>query len=188
MARLPLLRACLLVAAILPAFAHAESAFILKTGLFELSHENQSINGIQRAVGEDTEHAFALAWEKRRPDGVALGVEFLRFGSDWRSPGASGDISARALMFTMKRYQETALAIYPFLGRGIGGMYSNASGLDFDSGFGPALQLSGGIELRSEMAGLYAEIRGLYAEAGNFWGDEVNLSGVGAFAGLSLRF
>jgi hypothetical protein len=36
--------------------------------------------------------------------------------------------------------------------------------------------------------GLYTELKGLYAELGNFGGDDVNVSGVGLFVGLSILF
>lgn len=169
--------------------AAEESALILKVGGFQVSHDAQTIDGAPRVLDDSADDVYGIAWEARHNDGAAFGVEFFRFTNDWTGPGAAhGDTHARALMFTMKKYMLPTGNVYPFIGAGVGAMHATVGGLDFDPALGLALQLVGGAEVRFDSVGLYAELRGLYAEPGNVWGDDINLSGIGLSAGLSILF
>lgn len=163
---------------------------MFKTGVFSLSHDPQTINDRNRDLDEDSDNIVGFAWEKRPdPDKAAFGVEFFRLDNTWVGPGtANGEVRTRVLLFTAKRYQETVAFIYPYVGVGMGVVHANASGMDFDPGLGLALQVSGGVEFRWQIFGIYTELKGLYAKSGDFWGDEMNASGIGAFAGLTFRF
>lgn len=166
-----------------------ESALMLKVGGFQLSHDAQTIDSAARAFDDSADDVYGLAWEARHNDGAAFGVEFFRFTNEWEGPGtARGDTNARGLMFTMKKYMLPAGNVYPFIGAGVGALHATVGGLDFDPALGLALQLVGGAELRFDSVGLYAELKGLYAEPGNIWGDDINLSGIGLFGGLSILF
>lgn len=169
--------------------AAEESALMLKVGGFQLSHDAQTVDTAARAFDDSADDVYAIAWESRYNDGAAFGVEFFRFTNDWVGPGAArGDSHARGLMFTMKKYLLPSGNLYPFIGAGIGALHATVGGLDFDPALGLALQLVGGAEVRWDSIGLYAEVKGLYAEPGNVWGDDINLSGVGLFGGLSILF
>lgn len=169
-----------------PAFA--ENAFTIKTGNFNLTHDQQDIDGANgRNIEESADNVYGFAWEHRRFDGTAYGAEFIRFDNDWASPGASGTATSHVLLFTAKRYVQTATIVFPYLGMGAGLVHAQVDGLDFDPGLGVALQLAGGVEFRWQAMGIYTEIKGLYAETG-LLGDELNSSGVGAFVGATLRF
>lgn len=180
-----LLSLVLLLATTAPAIA--EEAFIIKTGNFNLTHDSQTLGGTSRKIEEGADNVYAFAWEHRRFDGAAFGVEFIRFDNHWNSPGADGKATSRLLLFTARRYVQTSTIVFPYLGMGAGIVHAQVGGLDFDPGLGVALQLAGGVEFRWQAAGIYTEIKGLYAETGVI-GDEMNSSGIGAFVGASLRF
>lgn len=173
----------------LTAPARAEDAFIFKGGVMRSTHDEQSIDNADRGLASTSDNTYAVAWEKRLSRDHAMGVELVRFNTDWQGPGAAkGEIKSRIVMFTVKRYLPQPGNLYPFVGVGIGGAHATVSGLDFDPAIGLALQVGGGIEWRGELLGLYGEVKGLYANPGNAFGDDINNSGVGAFAGVSLRF
>lgn len=168
--------------------AQAEAALIIKAGNFKITHNQQVLDSQTRTIDDSADSPLSLTWEQRDADGVAQGVEFLRYTTDW-SGGGEGRLAARTLLFTIKRYQEYGRT-HPYLGAGIGVMHANANGgtIDFDPSLGLALQLSGGVEFRWEGVGAYAEVKGLYAEPGTLGGDDVNLSGIGLFVGFSILF
>ena len=173
----------------LTAPAMAEDAFILKGGVVHHTRDEQVIDTANRSLANTSDNTFAIAWEKRLDRDRAMGIELVRFNTDWRGPGtAKGVIKTRAVMFTAKRYLPQPNNLYPFVGVGIGGAHATVSGLDFDPAIGLALQVGGGVEWRGELVGLYGEVKGLYADAGNASGDDINNSGIGAFVGVSLRF
>jgi hypothetical protein len=169
--------------------AQAENALIIKTGKFKLSHDTQTLDGLPLSFDDDARNVLGLAWEDRAGDGLAQGVEFARYTNRWHLPPADGDITARLLMFTLKKYQDHS-TYYPYLGAGIGLAHANAGGggINFRPSIGLALQVVGGVELRWEGAGLYTELKALYAEPGDFVGDNINTSGVGLYVGLSILF
>lgn len=169
--------------------ATAEDAFIFKGGAMARTHDEQNIDNANRTLASSSKNTYAIAWEKRREGGRAIGVELIRFNTEWRGPDtATGNIKSRIAMFTVKRYLPQPGSFYPFVGVGIGGAHATVSGLNFDPALGLALQVNGGVEWRGELLGLYGEVKGLYANAGNTWGDDINNSGIGAFLGVSLRF
>ena len=169
--------------------AQAEDAFIFKGGVLRQTHDEQVIDNANRSLANTSDNTFAIAWEKRLDRDRAMGVEVVRFNTDWQGPGAAkGVIKSRVVMFTAKRYLPQPGNLYPFVGVGIGGAHATVSGLNFDPAIGLALQVGGGVEWRGELVGLYGEVKGLYADAGNTSGDDINNSGIGAFVGVSLRF
>lgn len=168
--------------------AQAENAIIVKTGKFKLTHDTQTLDDAPRSIDDDARNITGLGWEDRAGDGLAQGVEFVRYTNRWRSPASvEGDITSRLLMFTIKKYQDRGL-YYPYFGAGIGLAHANVGGggIKLDPAIGLALQIIGGVELRFEGFGLYTELKGLYAESGNFGGDDVNVSGIGLFVGFSI--
>jgi len=165
--------------------AHADNALIIKTGKFKLSHDTQTLDGLPRSIDDDAKNVLGLAWEERAGDGLAQGFEFARYTNHW----TDGEITSRLFMFTLKKYQDRGL-YHPYLGAGIGLVHANMSGggINFRPSIGLAFQVVGGVEFRWEGVGLYTELKGLYAEPGNFVGDDINVSGLGVFVGLSILF
>ncbi len=169
--------------------ARAENALTVKTGTFKASHNTQILDNASRSIDDDGKNIIGLSWEDRAGDGLAQGVEFVRYDNRWHSPGADGDITSRLLMFTVKKYQDRG-QFHPYLGAGIGLAHANVagSGINFNPAIGLALQIVGGVEVRFEGVGLYTELKGLYAAPGDLIGDDVNVSGMGLFVGLSILF
>lgn len=168
--------------------AFAEDAFIFKGGVFNLARDPQTIDGVERRFDDSGDDVYAFAWEKRRRDAAALGIEYLRYTHDWQAAASRGSAKSRALLFTVKRYQEIRGLMYPFVGVGVGLTHADFSNLPFDSALGLALQLSAGAEWRWPIFGLYAEVKGLYGNPGDLYGDDYNNSGIGAFGGFTFRF
>lgn len=167
--------------------ASARNAVILEGGYFALSHTTQQFTGTPTTLGNHENNLYGIAVEQRHFNGVAYGVEFLRSSVNWSSPADTGKISDQDLLFTVKQYHDYAPDLRPFVGVSAG--FSHATlggGIGTGSSLGLALQLNGGLEWHSSGIGLHTEIESMYAQPGTFFGKKVDLSGVGALAGLSL--
>lgn len=165
-------------------------ALIVKAGSFKLSDESQSISGLPLTFDDKASGVFGGELEWRTKENVAFGAELLLYSNDWRS-GASttGDNDTLALMVNAKRYFAVSKNVFPFVGAGLGlasvdfsGPGGSASGSDF------AMQAMVGIEFRAEKIGFYTEAKYLTSKPEDDVGAEINVTGVGLFAGLSVMF
>src|SRR5713226_556917 len=77
--------------------AQAESAIIIKTGSFKLTHDTQTLDNQPRSFDDNAKNITGLAWEYRDGDGLAQGVELIRYTNRWHSspPPAEGDMTSR---------------------------------------------------------------------------------------------
>jgi len=165
-------------------------ALIIKTGSYTLSDESQRISNITLTFEDKADGLFGLELEWRQPTGTAFGLELLRFTNDWRSNvGTRGDNDTLALLFNVKKYFNASKVVRPYIGAGIGvasvdftGPGGSASGEDL------ALQAMGGIEFRGQKVGFYTEVKYLSSKPEDDVGANINVSGTGLFAGLSIFF
>lgn len=172
-----------------PTYA-ASTALILKTGSFTLSKESQSISGISLTFDDSASSVFGVELEWRKDDGTAFGAEVFGFSNDWRSNVAtSGDNDTFAWMFNLKKYFAPSNTINPYIGAGIGfasadfsGPGGSATGSDF------AIQAMAGLEVRVEKVGFYTEIKWFNSKPEDDFGDDIDVSGTGVFAGISIFF
>lgn len=167
--------------------ASARNAVILKGGYFALSHTTQQLAGTPTTLGNHENNLYGIAVEQRHFNGVAYGVELLRSSVSWSSPADAGEISDQDLLFTVKQYHDDAPDLWPFVGVSAGLSHATlGGGIGAGSSLGLALQPDGGLEWHSGGIGLHTEIEGMHARSGTFFGKKVDLSGIGALAGLSL--
>ncbi|MHB1585665.1 MAG: hypothetical protein ACYCRH_02010 [Acidiferrobacteraceae bacterium] len=167
--------------------ASARNTVILKGSCCALSHTTPQFAGTPTTLGNHENNLYGIAVEQRHFNGVAYGVELLRSSVRWSSPADAGEISDQDLPFTVKQYHDYAPDLRPFVGVGAGLSHATlGGGIGAGSSLGLPLQLDGGLEWHSGGIGLYTEIEDMYAQPGTFFGKKVDLSGIGALAGLSL--
>lgn len=165
-------------------------ALIIKAGSFKLSDESQSISGISLTFDDKASGVFGGELEWRTKENVAFGAELLLYSNDWRSGvGTTGDNDTLALMVNAKRYFAVSKNVFPFVGAGVGfasvdftGPGGSASGSDL------AVQAMAGIEFRADKIGFYTEAKYLTSKPEDDFGAEIDVTGVGLFAGLSITF
>lgn len=179
-----------LVVVAVPSYAD-NTALILKTGSFSLADDTQSSAGLPLTFDENASGIFGAELEWRMASGAAFGVELLRYNNDWRSGiGTSGDLDTTAFMFNGKKYfVNDRDPIRPYIGAGIGfasvdfhGPGGSASGDDL------ALQAMAGIDFRFNQVGLYTEVKYLSSRPEDDFGDDIDVSGIGVFGGVSVNF
>ncbi len=178
--------ACLLLG-IPPAFA--EDALILTVGALNLAHDHQTIAGHDAVLKPEAAPVYGVAWERRHYNGIAYGAEYLTYSNPVDSAGASGHLTSRLVMFTLKKYHRPWAHVYPFVGVSAGLADTSVSGVPGGTGLGPAFEIDGGVELQwARSVGFYTELRGLYVPSGTVYGTNANVSGLGLSAGISLLF
>lgn len=166
--------------------ASARNTVMLKGGCFALSHTTQQFAGTPTTLGNHEKNCYGIAIEQRHFNG-ACGVKLLRSSVSSSSPPDTGEISDQDLLFTVKQYHDDAPDLWPFMGVSAGLSYATlAGGIGAGSSLGLAPQLDGGLEWHSGGIGLYTEIERMHARPGTCFGKKVDLSGIGALAGLSL--
>lgn len=162
-----------------------------RTGGFALSKKSQTLVGIPVGFDSGASGVVDVEVEFRRPDGLAFGVELLRYSNDLTATGSSNQsrVDVSAIMATVKKYLPAGRGLYPFIGAGIG-----TSGADFSgrvvegSTAGVATQLMAGVEYRFERAVLMLDYRSLSARTEDGDGNEADVGGSGFLAGVGLRF
>lgn len=165
-------------------------AVILKTGTVKLADEVQPRGGNTTLTYDDTpSNVVGVEVEWRRLDGWSLGLDFITYDSDWRSSGGvEGDTVTTALLFSAKKYFDATQVVKPYLGAGVGlARVAFTSGGNTTAENDLAYQAVGGIEFRGEQAGLYTEASYFVAEP-KIGSNDVNVSGIGYFVGVSVFF
>ena len=172
----------------------SNGAIIFKTGNYTLSDDFQTLDAtltvIDLTIDEDSSGVFGIEAEWHTNNNFALGGELLRFKNDWVSDAPStGDIDATLLMFSAKKYFDLTRWLHPYIGLGVGiavadfeGPGGNAAAVDL------AIQAKAGIEFFGEPVGLYTEVKSLSSKPEDSDGDEIDISGTGVFAGISIKF
>lgn len=165
-------------------------ALIVKAGSFKLSDETQAISGISLTFDDKASGVFGGELEWRRNDNIAFGAELLLYSNDWRSGlGTVGDNDTLALLVNAKKYFAATKHVLPFIGAGIGFTSADFSGPGGSvSASDLALQAMAGIEFRGEKVGFYTEAKYLTSKPEDDVGANIDVSGVGIFAGVSITF
>lgn len=163
-------------------------ALILGGGILGLSSDTQTIVGVGLEF-DDQPVMYGGALEWRTATGLALGVELFGYRSDYRSQGGmGGEAQTVVVVGTVKKYVRAAPHVYPYLGLGLGSAAVTLSGPIAGSSSGFALQGIGGVEWLWRRLGFYTQVKWLSARTEDDAGQEVDMSGRGIFAGLTLRF
>ena len=173
------------------AAAEGTTALILKTGQFTLSEDSQVVLFDRLEFDDKSSGVFGAELEWRMPDGLSLGGELTFYRNDWASAFFlfdSGQVDTTILMFNVKKYFTASKVIHPYIGAGAGVAVTDFSGTITGNSSGLALQAIGGIEFRWDKVGLYTEFKALSADTEDDLDHQVDVSGTGIFAGLSIYF
>ena len=181
----------LVVGLLLSSAASAETALILKTGQFTLSEDSQEILNVPRQFDDSSSGVFGAELEWRMESGISLGGELTLYQNDWVTPSnplSSGEVDTVIVMFNAKKYFAVSDIVHPYVGAGAGVAVTDFSGAITGNSSGLAIQAVGGIEFRWGKVGLYTELKALSADTEDEGNEEVDVSGNGAFVGLSIFF
>lgn len=168
----------------------------LKLGIFQSLSDRHNVNATNLQTSTSS-FIYGLEGEWRHETGFAVGLELLGHSQDYNvtASSASGDVALSYIFVNARKYFKTdtfitGTVIQPYIGVGIGrttASYSGGSGGvsgDVDSN---ALQAMAGVVLRWQYVDLYTEYKYLHDKY-NLGGGEVNASGNGLFAGVSVHF
>ena len=168
---------------------------ILKGGSFSLGSSAQNINALDN-LGNPTAFqtsfsgsaaAFGLEAEWRTSNGWAFGGEVLTHAHSYTTvpaaPIGTGDMQVVTVLANGKKYFRPEALVQPFLGAGIGISQVTMSGQLIGTTTASSMQVMGGVAFRWEHVGIYTEAKYQTNKA-----TEVDASGIGLFAGMSVHF
>ncbi len=162
---------------------------IIKMGSFQLASASQQILG-QTFNFSSAGLAYGLEGEYRLENGFAFGMEVLGYSQDYTVTGfpLGGDMAVTNIFFNAKKYFRPGSIAQPYLGAGIGAATSSFGGALTGSAGGTAIQGMAGIAFRWQQFGIYTEFKYASAKVEDASGEQVDVSGTGLFAGLSVYF
>jgi opacity protein-like surface antigen len=172
-------------------------ALTLKTGDIRLVDDSQTISGNERIFDRSADSVFAIEGEGRlqgEAENLSLGGESLRYKNHFRRASTAGvgfedTLYTQAFLIKSKYYFRPGKAWQPYLGGGIGTVWSEDFG-------GPvrgianatAYQAVLGMQLRAARVGIRVEYMYLRARETDNDGQKVDVSSRGLFVGLSFFF
>lgn len=176
-----------------PLLTHAETSFTLKGGAVNLWDNTQTLDGTSRNLDDTSNRTFAIAWEHRRRNGAAFGMEYLIYRNDFTPPASpdTGLAKTQVLQFVARKYFDRAPVVHPFVGIGVGTSQTTVS---YDTttvsytkyDWNLALQANAGVEFRIDPNFAFsAEVKGLYFDVDSSHYDP---SSTGLFLGASVLF
>ena len=165
------------------------SILLFKTGMFDLSNDQQQWFGLTNTIDSGSSGVFGVEYNYVFPEGWAVGGEYLMYKNTWtQSAGGSGSFSTRVFTVNGKKYFVATELIRPFVGIGVGVATTSFSGDISGSTGGTAFQLMGGAEFRFDKVGIHAELKKVTAKTEDDNSIEVDSGGQGIFVGLSVHF
>jgi len=168
---------------------------IFKGGSFSLGSDAQNINA-ESSTGVSTAFqttfsgsasAFGMEAEWRSRAGWAFGGEAMVHSHEFTTvpavPLGQGDMRVVSVLVNAKKYFRPEAVVQPYLGAGIGIALVSMSGQLEGTTTGYSMQAMGGVAFRWEHVGIYTEAK----YQANITSD-VDASGLGLFAGMSVHF
>ncbi len=159
---------------------------IPKIGVYEMKNEYTA--GFQYDTGSSSVYGFE--YERRFKTGLTIGTEYMHFNNKTTPQSVRLDLDVDVYFFTFKyyiNYREKGLS--PFIGVGHG--YAIADGAHD----GQAYQAMLGLSYDWERVGMYFQYKRMYSKIDRdsieylvAAGPEIDISGQGLFAGVSVRF
>ena len=167
---------------------------IFKGGSFSLGSDVQNINAVSGGVSTafqttfgGSASAFGMEAEWRARNGWAFGGEAMVHSHEFTTvpavPLGTGEMRVVTVLVNAKKYFRPEAIVQPYLGAGIGIAMVNMSGQLEGTTTGYSMQAMGGVAFRWERVGLYTEAK---YQANNT--PDVDASGIGLFAGVSVHF
>ena len=172
-----------------PTARRASFALTAKAGGYTLSEGTQRWLGLSTQVKTKASSVFAVGGEYELANGFAIAPEILMFKTTWtQSNGNTGKFDGAVVTLNGKMYLATGETFRPFIGAGVGAGVTSFSGDITGNTSGAAFQAFAGAELRFNQVGLYLEYKVVSAETEDDNSNTVDISGKGAFAGVSIHF
>lgn len=167
---------------------------IFKGGSFSLGSDVQNINAESGGVPTSFQttfggsaSAFGLEAEWRSRNGWAFGGEAMVHSHEFTTVPVvtlgQGDMRVVSVLVNAKKYFRSEAIVQPYLGAGIGIAVVSMSGQLEGTTTGYSMQAMGGVAFRWEHIGLYTEAKFQANKT-----PDVDASGTGLFAGLSVHF
>jgi len=167
---------------------------IFKGGSFSLGRGVQNIDAesggvltsFQTTFGGSAS-AFGMEAEWRSRNGWAFGGEVMVHSHEFTTvpvvPLGQGDMQVVSVLVNAKKYFRPEAIVQPYLGAGVGIAVVTMSGQLEGTTTGYSLQAMGGVAFRWERFGLYTEAKFQANKT-----PDVDASGTGLFAGMSVQF
>lgn len=172
-----------------PTARRGNFALTAKAGEYTLSEGTQRWLGLSTQVKTKASSVFALGGEYEFANGFAIAPEILMFKTTWtQSNGNTGKFDGTVVTLNGKMYLATSDMFRPFIGAGVGAGVTSFSGDITGNTGGAAFQAFAGAELRFNQVGLHLEYKVVSAETEDDNSNVVDISGKGAFAGVSIHF
>lgn len=167
---------------------------IFKGGSFSLGSDVQNINAQSGGVPTSFQttfggsaSAFGMEAEWRSRNGWAFGGEAMVHSHEFTTVPVvtlgQGDMRVVSVLVNAKKYFRPEAIVQPYLGAGIGIAVVSMSGQLEGTTTGYSMQAMGGVAFRWEHIGLYTEAKFQANKT-----PDVDASGTGLFAGLSVHF
>jgi len=168
---------------------------IFKGGSFSLGSDAQNINA-EDSPGVTTNYqttfsgsasVFGMEAEWRARNGWAFGGEAIVHSHSFTTVPTglfgTGDMQVVSVLANAKKYFRPEAIVQPYLGAGVGIAVVSMSGQLEGTTTGYSLQAMGGVAFRWERFGLYTEAKFQANKT-----PDVDASGTGLFAGMSVQF
>jgi hypothetical protein len=175
---------------------HAQGvALRVKTGSVKMTNRRQTIQTTSGPVSSEfagsTSSPFSFEGEWRRKDGLAVGLELVRYSNKLTdtSTGLTSTMDFSSELFNGKKYFSAGGNFYPYLGLGAGVARSEFSGaaLSGDTS-GLAYQVMFGFEMRWRQISAFTELKRLSAKTEDDAGNSVEAGTRGLYIGASMLF
>lgn len=160
----------------------------IRAGSFSLSNTNETVLGTNITLTEDSDSPFSIEY-MRNMNGYRLGGEFISFSNDYSVAGSRGTIDTMYIMFNIDKRFDATSWLKPYIGVGIGAVAIDVTGPIIGNAGGVAFGFRAGLDIPfSSNIGLVVEYKGLSGKPEDSAGEDVDVSGSGAFAGLNIYF
>ena len=169
----------------------------IKTGDLKLAHDSQTISGNESRFNVSANTVMAIEGEtrlQRESENLSFGGEVLRYNNPFKrasstSPGFEDTMHTYAFLARSKYYFRPGGAWQPYLGAGIGTVWSHdSSGPIRGLANGLGYQGVAGMQLRTDRFGVRLEYTYLRARLTDDEGEKIDASVRGVLLGLSFYF
>lgn len=172
-----------------PATTGRRFAVTPKIGSYKLKDASQEWLDVSSRVKTKASNVFAVSGEYEFGNGFALEPEALFFKTAWvQADGARGSFDATIITLNGKYRFGTSKVFRPFFGAGGGAGSASFDGDITGSTGGAVFQVFAGAEVRFDAIGIHLEYKYVSAETEDDDSNVVDMSGKGAFAGISIHF
>lgn len=164
---------------------------MFKVGALTLSEDTQMITGANRRFDNSVSGLYAIEAYYQFDTGLTLGGEIMHYTTEFTTVGFNDrhDVDVIVLMANTKKYFHTSSRLQPFIGVGIGFASTNISGPAINGyTYGLAYQLMAGVEYRGTNMGVFGEVKYVGADTESKYDVNIDVSGIGIFAGIAFHF